>query len=330
MFSDTLATIFLPIGIEGGALAPDFLGKPGETAAPLAMDGGGEGRLFQGEIDAIKKFKDAGTWMGGCYVAEDACEDGDWEELCKGQDCYEKGKCGDCWLEGATNPLRFGEPKDPTRGVSIMADGAVFNGYSGAGTMYFDIPYSHSVLFIFLFAIPFCLWHKFKEGKTPIAVVGVMLAFLSHPLLDIIFHDASFGFGSRTQAVSLGLWRSNSWTVALWFLEPLCVYYVWKTWKNTLHIKNKEVWAKNAKIYWLGEIFYCNYSWYSAYPLGKMTWEILPKGQRLGENIYMLCVIIFSWAWVLYFVRKLEDPEVSELKNKKEQLPQSDDSDEKC
>eukprot|EP01043_Picozoa_sp_COSAG02_P002185 COSAG02_NODE_50_length_44860_cov_203.992739_1_plen_25_part_10 len=25
--------------------------------------------------------------------------------------------------------------------------------------MYFDIPYSHSVLFIFLFAIPFCIWH---------------------------------------------------------------------------------------------------------------------------------------------------------------------------
>jgi len=266
IFSDTLATIFLAIGLEGGALAPDFLGVAGDTGAPLAMDGSAKdgSRLLTGEIAAIDGFKAAGTWMGGCYVADDVCEGGDWESLCKGHECYEKGACGDCWLEGATNPLRFGEPKDPTRGVSIMNDGAVFRGFSGAGTMYFDIPFSHSVFFIFLFAIPFCLYHLLKEKKTPVAVVGVMLAFLSHPLLDIFFHDASFGFGSRTQAVSIGLWRSNAWTAALWFLEPLCVYVVWKMWKHTLDIKDKVAWAKNAKIYWLGEIFYCNYSWYSA------------------------------------------------------------------
>ena len=64
------------------------------------------------------------------------------------------------------------------------------------------------------------------------------------------------------------------------------------------------------------------------YPLSKMTWEILPEGQRLGENILMLCAIIFSWAWVLYFVRKLEHPDVSVLK-KMEQIPQSDDAEEK-
>eukprot|EP01043_Picozoa_sp_COSAG02_P002187 COSAG02_NODE_50_length_44860_cov_203.992739_3_plen_76_part_00 len=65
MFSDTLASLFVPMGIEGGATAPDFLGEPGETAMPLAMDGGGEGQLMQAEIDAITKFKEEGTWMGG-------------------------------------------------------------------------------------------------------------------------------------------------------------------------------------------------------------------------------------------------------------------------
>ena len=85
-------------------------------------------------------------------------------------------------------------------------------------------------------------------------------------------------------------------------------------WKESLVIKDETKWAKYAFWYWVGEIGYCNYSWYSAYPLGKMTWDILPEGQRLGENIYMLCVIIFCWAAVLYAVKKLEDKDCTELK----------------
>ena len=110
----------------------------------------------------------------GCYVDEDICTgtDSDWETLCKDKECYEQGVCGDHWCEGATNWLQGGSPKDPTRGVSIMSDKSTFRGFEGAGTMYFDIAYSHSVLFIFLFAIPFCLYHLLKEKKSPIAVVS--------------------------------------------------------------------------------------------------------------------------------------------------------------
>ena len=66
--------------------------------------------------------------------------------------------------------------------------------------MYFDIPYSHSVLFVFLFAIPFCIWHRVKEGKEPIVIVGIMLAFVSHPLTDIIFHVSLHVFIAQTRS----------------------------------------------------------------------------------------------------------------------------------
>ena len=131
-----------------------------------------------------------------------------------------------------------------------------------------------------------------KQGVVPHLSNNCDTKFIG---LACLVQDACFGMGSRTQAVSLGLWRSNAWTAALFFVEPLAVYTLWTRWRDSLEIINQEKWAYYAKIYWIGEIAYCNLSWYSFYPLSKMTWELLPAGSRLGENIYLLCLTIFSW-----------------------------------
>jgi hypothetical protein len=45
---------------------------------------------------------------------------------------------------------------------------------------------------------------------------------------------------------------------------------------------------------------------YSTYPLAAATWDILPPGQRLGENVAVAAVVIFCWAFVLYPVYRME------------------------
>ena len=57
MFSDTLASLFVPMGIEGGATAPDYLGEPGETAMRRwRMRGVGGDMLMRGVGGAAQLF----------------------------------------------------------------------------------------------------------------------------------------------------------------------------------------------------------------------------------------------------------------------------------
>ena len=45
---------------------------------------------------------------------------------------------------------------------------------------------------------------------------------------------------------------------------------------------------------------------YSTYLVSKWTWELLPAGQRLGENAPMAALVVFSWAFWLYPVYRME------------------------
>ena len=45
---------------------------------------------------------------------------------------------------------------------------------------------------------------------------------------------------------------------------------------------------------------------YSTYLASKWTWDLLPEGQRLGENGPMAALVVFSWAFWLYPVYRME------------------------
>ena len=81
--------------------------------------------------------------------------------------------------------MRAVEHRDPTRGQVI--DGEVWDGFRGAGPVYFDVAYSHAVLFIALFALPFCAYHALAEKRGWREVLCVWLVFVSHPIVDIVF-----------------------------------------------------------------------------------------------------------------------------------------------
>ena len=138
MFSDTLACIFLWLGVEGVVFAPDWLG------------GKGEANITEAEIVKIAEWKDNGEWLNG------------------------------------TKNI-FGVVQDPTRGQIV--DGEVWDGFQGAGPVYFDVVYSHAAMFIALFALPFCAYHGLIERRQWREVLCVWLVFVSHPMVDIVFRE---------------------------------------------------------------------------------------------------------------------------------------------
>ena len=116
----------------------------------------------------------------------------------------------------------------------------------------------------------------------------VFAVFVSHPLTDIIFHDAYILFGNRSvrcmdrvcaalkyisrlrvqvTRLSLGLWRSIGWSFALFLLEPLSVYVLFRRWVELTRLVDEtpstlKEWVKWSRLYWALEIFFCNLSWY--------------------------------------------------------------------
>ena len=157
--------------------------------------------------------------------------------------------------------------------------------------------------------------------------------------------DAYILFGNRAVTrISIGLWRSVFWSWVTFILEPLAVLFVYRIWVDKTKLKKDSAadgdevakeYAFWAKSYWLGEILYCNASWcqrplsssppaapttttdahgsrvmvdgrYSTYLASKWTWDLLPEGQRLGENGPMAALVVFSWAFWLYPVYRME------------------------
>ena len=67
--------------------------------------------------------------------------------------------------------------------------------------------------------------------------------------------------------LSLGLWRSIGWSFALFLLEPLSVYVLFRRWVELTQLVDEtpstlKEWVKWSRLYWALEIFFCNLSWY--------------------------------------------------------------------
>lgn len=106
---------------------------------------------------------------------------------------------------------RWSESGDPEQGRNG------FEGFVGVAPVYFDLSFSHSVLFVGLFfaiqiAAATKAWHARRRAPGPTfgwrGFLAIVLAVVSHPLLDMVFHDAHIAFGNRSVSrYSLNLWK---------------------------------------------------------------------------------------------------------------------------
>lgn len=66
-----------------------------------------------------------------------------------------------------------------------------FGGFDGVFPFYLDVSYSHSVLFCALLGTAIAVGYRlYLPAARPLVCVAIWATVLSHPLMDIFFHDA--------------------------------------------------------------------------------------------------------------------------------------------
>lgn len=94
------------------------------------------------------------------------------------------------------------------QGEDFMPGEQGFGGFGALFAAYVDISWSHSVQLMAIVSIPIVafMWAMYRiRAKYALAI---FFACISHPLLDMVFHDANFLMGNRARTrVSYNLWQ---------------------------------------------------------------------------------------------------------------------------
>eukprot|EP00927_Polykrikos_kofoidii_P016477 TRINITY_DN17466_c0_g3_i1.p1 TRINITY_DN17466_c0_g3~~TRINITY_DN17466_c0_g3_i1.p1 ORF type:complete len:217 (+),score=20.99 TRINITY_DN17466_c0_g3_i1:37-651(+) len=183
---------------------------------------------------------------------------------------------------------------------------------------YIDLAYSHSVELMLLLSVPLagCLLVSRRIGSR--YAVACILSAVSHPCLDILFHDAHIFMGNRAKSrYSLGLWQHDDLIVPVLAMELLMAYLPYRLWLSSrVPIGSaEEITAeilKYKKMFWTMAISHNQASWYVVSPL--MQWfffQYLPQPAFAfgADNEWSYVVIgltLLSWTGALYPLYKLE------------------------
>jgi len=139
---------------------------------------------------------------------------------------------------GEWDPNVDREPYDGTNSTAHL-----FRGFEGAFPFYLDITYSHSLQYMAIAgAFIGVVWAVLGSGRGAVgrggALAGAAVLFLctvSHPALDMVYHDAYILSGNRTLTrvafLDGGLWQ-NARLSAVGFILELCLailpYMIWR------------------------------------------------------------------------------------------------------
>ena len=90
------------------------------------------------------------------------------------------------------------DDQDPTPGVGGFAGFDV-----SVAPLYWDVSYSHSVLFCALMGAAFAVVYRIRcpAAARPLVCAAVWATVVSHPLMDIFFHDACLAMSHWSRAV---------------------------------------------------------------------------------------------------------------------------------
>lgn len=137
----------------------------------------------------------------------------------------------------------------------------------------------------------------------------LFLCTVSHPMLDVLFHDAYFSFGNR--AVSRlayfgGLWQSASLAALGFALElALCVFpYLWWRAARMPADASESTLAsirRNERLFWLLALGYNMPSLYLISPAWQhVAW---PAGFRMGVLGWPDAAVLWTWCLALAHAR---------------------------
>lgn len=245
----------------------------------------------------------------------------------------ETGAVFDQWMDGTPPPSTLemieGWKKDGKwdEGVDLMPGevGSLspflpktpFKGFAMTFSTYVDISYSHSVELMAIFAVCLIIFLKLKDGISAKYALVIFVAFVSHPMVDMVFHDAFWRMGDRTKTrVSIGLWQipyNGPFTFAL---ECIMCYFPYKMWLDARvpvadDEETKSKIAEYKGMFWQLALTHNMASWYVATPcmlLGFYKWA--PSLQFATPYAYWSYAMFFmtfvSWSGALYPIHMME------------------------
>jgi len=193
-----------------------------------------------------------------------------------------------------------------------------FGGFGALFAAYVDLSYSHSVEFMVLVAIPIILLMWARYNIRAKYALGMLLVCVSHPLLDMVFHDANFMMGNRVKTrVSLNLWQITWLGPLLFIVEVLMAYVPYRMWLRTKQPINEdknteEEIAKWQGVFWQIAITHNMASWYIFSPAIQWAFYNLapqPTFAFGADNFWsytLLAATVWSWTIALYPLRRLE------------------------
>ncbi|CAJ1437625.1 unnamed protein product [Effrenium voratum] len=200
--------------------------------------------------------------------------------------------------------------QDPNAGISG------FHGFAVLFPFYVDLTFSHSVEGMALASLVVVLLGRSYGMSWPTAA-AVCFCGISHPVMDMFFHDAYFLMGNRAKTrVSAEFWHIPYIGPAAFLLELLMCYLGFHFWWSSRSPKSKDAQgeaeiARYLRMFWGISLSHNMASFYIMSPV--MCWafyRFAPELQFLTPASYwsfcLFAVVMWSWALALYPLHKLE------------------------
>jgi len=206
------------------------------------------------------------------------------------------------------------------QGVDLAPGEEGFHGFGALFPFYVNISYSHSVELMAIIAVALIAFLMMRTRLDIKYAGAIFFALVSHPLLDMIFHDANFIMGDRVVSrVSFGLWQIDSIGPLVFLLECAMVYFPMKLWLSgrvpvSSDAKVEVEMAAHKKMFWTICLTHNMASWYIMGPL--MEWGFYKYTSfRFGDDNFpsyaLVAVMMWSWTLALYPLHKLDSLLVS-------------------
>lgn len=192
-----------------------------------------------------------------------------------------------------------------------------FKGFPGLFPFYLDITYSHSVEGMAIASILVVFFMRLRYRISLGYATAIFVAAISHPVLDMFFHDAYLLAGNRAVTrISFNFWQIAYIGPISFLLECGLAYAGYRIWWSTRvpisddpDVVSKI--SKYTKMFWSLALSHNMTSFYVASPL--LIWAMYrfaPSVEFGTPACYwawiLFALTMWSWAFALYPLHKLE------------------------
>lgn len=204
------------------------------------------------------------------------------------------------------------------QGVDVVDGQGGFRGWVPCCfPLYTDISYSHSVEFMAIAAVPIVIVCCLLRRKISVGYAfAIFLAMTSHPVMDMIFHEAYFRMGDRSKSrVSFELWQIPYNAPFTFLLECILAYATFRLWISSREPVCNDIETGDALSYYQKaflsiSVTHNMFSWYVLAPiLPWVFYNVAPEVGYLADttwSYWFIAATVFSWAMPLYPLYKLE------------------------